>query len=160
MVSFFVFAEKLKYRPGGVRRYNALQFVQRGAFNRVNGLKMLQKLVSSLVAHTFDFIERGAAHALCAERAVVSDRKPMGFLLNAADERKHSGYGRNAEFPAIGRDQAARAVMVYPKRYLAIDQGPIVVMIENYRTGLLWKLFMSHPDVQEGLKKLGFAESK
>ena len=48
----------------------------------------------------------------------------------------------------------------YPKRYLAIDQGPIVVMIENYRTGLLWKLFMSHPDVQEGLKKLGFAESK
>lgn len=28
----------------------------------------------------------------------------------------------------------------YPKRYLAIDQGPIAVMIENYRTGLLWKL--------------------
>ena len=44
----------------------------------------------------------------------------------------------------------------YPKRYLAIDQGPIAVMIENYRTGLLWKLFMSHPDVQTGLKKLGF----
>lgn len=44
----------------------------------------------------------------------------------------------------------------YPKRYLAIDQGPIAVMIENYRSGLLWKLFMSHPDVQNGLKKLGF----
>lgn len=44
----------------------------------------------------------------------------------------------------------------YPKRYLAIDQGPIAVMIENYRSGLLWKLFMSHPDVQRGLKKLGF----
>ncbi|WP_080902620.1 glucoamylase family protein [Parabacteroides sp. Marseille-P3160] len=44
----------------------------------------------------------------------------------------------------------------YPQRYLAIDQGPIVVMIENYRSGLLWKLFMSHPDVQNGLKKLGF----
>lgn len=43
----------------------------------------------------------------------------------------------------------------YPKRYLAIDQGPIVVMIENYRSGLLWNLFMSHPDVQNGLKKLG-----
>lgn len=40
--------------------------------------------------------------------------------------------------------------------YLAIDQGPIVVMIENYRSGLLWKLFMSHPDVQKGLEKLGF----
>ncbi|WP_184548458.1 glucoamylase family protein [Mucilaginibacter sp. FT3.2] len=44
----------------------------------------------------------------------------------------------------------------YAKSYLAIDQGPIVVMIENYRTGLLWKLFMSSPQVQGGLNKLGF----
>ena len=44
----------------------------------------------------------------------------------------------------------------YAKSYLAIDQGPIVVMIENYRTGLLWKLFMSCPEIQNGLKKLGF----
>lgn len=44
----------------------------------------------------------------------------------------------------------------YPKKYLAIDQGPEVVMIENYRTGLLWRLFMSCPEVQTGLKKLGF----
>ena len=43
-----------------------------------------------------------------------------------------------------------------PQRYLAIDQGPIAVMIENHRTGLLWELFMSHPDVQRGLKILGF----
>lgn len=41
--------------------------------------------------------------------------------------------------------------------YLAIDQGPIVVMIENYRTGLLWDLFMSVPEVQSGLDKLGFS---
>lgn len=39
---------------------------------------------------------------------------------------------------------------------LAIDQGPIVVMIENYRTGLLWNLFMSCPEVQDGLRKLDF----
>lgn len=44
----------------------------------------------------------------------------------------------------------------FPKRYLAIDQGPIVVMMENHRSGLLWKLFMSCPEVQQGLKKLGF----
>ncbi|GAA3967621.1 glucoamylase family protein [Hymenobacter antarcticus] len=44
----------------------------------------------------------------------------------------------------------------YAKSYLAIDQGPIVGMIENYRTGLLWKLFMSSPDVRRGLGKLGF----
>jgi hypothetical protein len=39
---------------------------------------------------------------------------------------------------------------------LAIDQGPIINMIENYRTGLLWHLFMSDPDVMNGLNKLGF----
>ena len=40
--------------------------------------------------------------------------------------------------------------------YLAIDQGPIICMIENYRTKLLWNLFMSHPKVADGLTKLGF----
>jgi hypothetical protein len=44
----------------------------------------------------------------------------------------------------------------YPKQYLAIDQGPEVVMIENYRSGLLWNLFMSSPEVKQGLKKLDF----
>jgi hypothetical protein len=45
----------------------------------------------------------------------------------------------------------------FPKIYLAIDQGPAAVMIENYRTGLLWKLFMSCPEIQDGLNKLGFS---
>jgi hypothetical protein len=40
--------------------------------------------------------------------------------------------------------------------FLAIDQGPQIGMIENYRTGLLWNLFMSCPEVQAGLTKLGF----
>ncbi len=44
----------------------------------------------------------------------------------------------------------------YAKSHLAIDQGPIIVMIENYRTHLLWDLFMSCKEVQMGLKKLGF----
>jgi hypothetical protein len=40
--------------------------------------------------------------------------------------------------------------------YLAIDQGPIIVMIENYRTGKLWDLFMSAPEVQNGISTLSF----
>jgi hypothetical protein len=44
--------------------------------------------------------------------------------------------------------------------YLAIDQGPIVVMIENYRSGLLWDLFMSCPEITQGLKKLGFTSPR
>lgn len=45
----------------------------------------------------------------------------------------------------------------WAKSHLAIDQGPIINMIENHRTGLLWKLFMKIPDIQNGLKRLGFA---
>jgi hypothetical protein len=41
--------------------------------------------------------------------------------------------------------------------HLAIDQGPIICMIENHRTGLLWKLFMRIPEVRAGLKRLGFS---
>jgi len=40
--------------------------------------------------------------------------------------------------------------------YLAIDQGPIIIMIENHRSGLLWNLFMEAPEVQPALEKLGF----
>jgi hypothetical protein len=45
----------------------------------------------------------------------------------------------------------------YPERYLAIDQGPEIVMIENYRSGLIWDLFMSSQEVRTGLQKLGFS---
>ena len=44
----------------------------------------------------------------------------------------------------------------YLPRYLAIDQGPIPVMIENHRTGLIWNLCMKAPEMQRGLKALGF----
>lgn len=41
--------------------------------------------------------------------------------------------------------------------YLAIDQGPEMIMVENYRTGLLWNLLMSCPEIKRGLKRLGFS---
>lgn len=41
-------------------------------------------------------------------------------------------------------------------RYLAIDQGTIAPMVENYRSAFLWQLFMNAPDVKQGLLKLGF----
>jgi hypothetical protein len=45
----------------------------------------------------------------------------------------------------------------YADTWLAIDQGPIVVMIENARTGLLWSLLMRCPEICHGLRRLGFA---
>ena len=41
--------------------------------------------------------------------------------------------------------------------FLAIDQGPEIIMIENYRSGLLWNLFTGCPEVKLGMKNLGFS---
>ena len=45
----------------------------------------------------------------------------------------------------------------FANSFLAIDQGPIIVMIENYRSGLLWNLFTSCPEVKAGMQALGFS---
>ena len=47
----------------------------------------------------------------------------------------------------------------FAESYLAIDQGPIVVMIENFRTGLIWETFRRCREVQAGLRKLGFTRA-
>ena len=44
----------------------------------------------------------------------------------------------------------------YDTDWLGIDQGPIIVMIENYRTGKVWQRFMANPDIQRGLQRAGF----
>lgn len=44
----------------------------------------------------------------------------------------------------------------YDDQCIAIDQGPAICMIENYRTGMLWNLFMAIPEIRQGLKKIGF----
>lgn len=46
----------------------------------------------------------------------------------------------------------------YASSYLAIDQGPIICMIENHRSGLLWNLFMQNPEIPQALSAVGFVE--
>lgn len=48
----------------------------------------------------------------------------------------------------------------FPQRYLAIDQGPIIVMIQNHKDGFIWDLFMKAPEIKEGLTKLGFTSTE
>lgn len=69
------------------------------------------------------------------------------FYFNLGD----STWGKYGFYDAFSIDRNW-----YTKRYLAIDQCTIAPMIENYRTGLLWRLFMSCPEIQAGLEKLGF----
>jgi exo beta-1,2-glucooligosaccharide sophorohydrolase (non-reducing end) len=43
--------------------------------------------------------------------------------------------------------------------YMGLNQAPMVVMIENYRSGLVWKMFMSNPEIPEALTKIGFTRT-
>ena len=54
------------------------------------------------------------------------------------------------------RDAFNLRVGWYASDTLGIDQGPIVIMIENYRTQKVWRLFMRDPDIQRGLQRAGF----
>jgi len=86
---------------------------------------------------------------------VYTPKESMAVIRNLYDNHKDQTWGEAGFYDALslGNNWVA-------KRYLAIDQGPEVVMIENYRTGLLWKLFMNAPEVKQGLVKLGFKSGK
>ena len=75
----------------------------------------------------------------------------LKFLYNDAD----SLVGKYGPYDAFSFENNW-----YLPRYLAIDQGPIPVMIENYRTGFIWDLFMSCPEIKEGLDKLSFTNEE
>ncbi|MBA5629598.1 glucoamylase family protein [Moheibacter lacus] len=73
----------------------------------------------------------------------------LKFIYNKENKDKFIGPAGPYDAFSIEDDWVA-------KRFLAIDQGTIAPMIENHRTGLIWKLFMQNDDVQRGLAKLGF----
>jgi hypothetical protein len=56
--------------------------------------------------------------------------------------------------PGMGRTIPGRGW--YDTDYLGIDQGPILIMAENYRTGLVWNYMRKHPAIIRGLRRAGF----
>mgnify|MGYP002624032774 CR=1 FL=1 len=103
-----------------------------------------------------------SAHSATNDRGVITPTAAISFLTFITEEslaairhfyynlgdRLWGEYGFYDAFHPTNNWEA--------DSYLAIDQGPIVCMIENYRTGLLWDLFMTAPEIQQGLDALGF----
>jgi hypothetical protein len=109
---------------------------------------------------------------------------PKGYLAHAPDDRDDDGTmtpsGALASFPYTPdasmaafkhfyRDLGDRIWGIYGPLdafnesqdwispiYMGLNQAPIAVMIENYRTGLLWRLFMCNPEIPPMLDKVGF----
>ncbi|MFB9107397.1 glucoamylase family protein [Flavobacterium gyeonganense] len=86
---------------------------------------------------------------------VYTPKESLALIRNLYENHKNETWGNAGFYDALSLGNKWVA-----KRYLAIDQGPEVVMIENYRTGLLWKLFMNAPETRQGLQKLGFHSTK
>lgn len=85
---------------------------------------------------------------------VYTPEESLTVLRHLYYDRGKSLFGKYGFYDAFNPGLVEGQQVV--KSYLAIDQGPIAVMIENYRSGLIWKLFMQQPEIQQGLKKLEF----
>jgi len=81
---------------------------------------------------------------------VYTPHYSMEVLHNLRGRLKGKIWGPYGPYDAI----SLRQDWVSPF-YLAIDQLPMVLMAENYRSGLLWQMFMAVPEIQSGLKKAG-----
>lgn len=104
-----------------------------------------------------------AGHNPNFDLGVISPTAALSSLPYAPDEvmqvmrHFYEDLGQEIWGPYGFYDAFSEEFNWYPQRYLAIDQGPMAVMIENHRSGLLWDLFMQHSDVRNGLNKLGFS---
>ncbi|MBS1535160.1 MAG: beta-glucosidase [Bacteroidetes bacterium] len=107
-----------------------------------------------------------AAHQPTNDRGVISPtaalssmpympEESLRFLRYIYNEKRNTHVGVAGPYDAF----SPHYNWITP-RYLAIDQGTIAPMIENYRTGLLWNLFMQAPEVKIGLQSLGFASAQ
>jgi hypothetical protein len=74
----------------------------------------------------------------------------------AALKHFYHQYGKNLFGPMGFYDAFNLDRNWFADSYLAIDQGPILVMIENYRSGKIWHSFMKNPEINEALEKIGF----
>ena len=99
--------------------------------------------------------ENGTVSPTAAVSSIVyTPEQSMAVIRHLYEDLGDQLFGEYGFYDAYNPSLAPDKQVV--PHYLAIDQGPIVVMIENYRSGLLWKLFMQAPEIQAGLKNLGF----
>ncbi|HEX2970418.1 MAG TPA: glucoamylase family protein [Bacteroidales bacterium] len=74
--------------------------------------------------------------------------RALNFFYYVLGDRLWGNYGF--------KDAFSLTSLWFADSYIAIDQGPIICMIENYRSGFLWNLFMGSEEIKSGLTKLGF----
>ena len=104
-----------------------------------------------------------SAHSPTNDNGTITPSAAIGAMPYVPDESiatlKHfyHTYGEDGLWGPFGfTDYLHLGENEFSDGYIAIDQGPIVVMIENYRTGLCWDLFMANPEIQPMLDAIGW----
>lgn len=114
-------------------------------------------LVGYTSHHPMTDAENGTVSPTAAVSSIVyTPEESLGVIRHLYYDLGEKVFGRYGFYDAYNPSMAEGQQVV--KSHLAIDQGPQVVMIENYRTGLIWDLFMTCPEIHDGLKKLGFTK--
>lgn len=87
---------------------------------------------------------------------------PALAAMKARDPRLYTRYGFKDAFNPSYTFPDSRSGDVDPRLgwvardHLGIDQGPILAMLENHRTGLVWRTMRRNPHIRRGLVRLGF----
>jgi len=103
-----------------------------------------------------------AAHSPANDTGVISPTAAVSSIVytpeQSLDAMQYYYHKRDLLMGTAGFYDAFSPERNYwvAQAYLAIDQGPMIIMIENYRTQLLWNLFMGAEEVRSGLTNLGF----
>jgi len=124
--------------------------------------------VNGIEREFFDYVARGVPDGpddgTIAPWAVVASLPfapeivlPMlGFCIHEAKLTASNPYGFKASFNATFPEKAGNPHAWVSPWHFGINQGPIVLMIENHRTGLLWRLIRECRYIANGLRRAGF----
>jgi hypothetical protein len=133
--------------------------------------------IGGRIRRFFEYMARGAAHIEIRDDGTIAPTAAGGslpfapeitlpVLIAMREEHGEALFGQygfldafNETFPGDrepGTGQTIPGRGWYDTDYLGIDQGPILVMAENYRSGLVWRYMRKHPAIIRGLRRAGF----
>jgi hypothetical protein len=159
--------------PGGFRGYGENVWGLSACDGPFDG----DSVIDGRKIHFMTYAARGAAHGEIRDDGTISPTAAASSIAFAPEisipaiEEMHRVWGENlyskygfldAFNPTLRRMRKTQHGRVIPgvgwfdHDYLGIDQGPIVAMIENYRTGLVWNVMRKNPHVRRGLERAGF----
>lgn len=114
-------------------------------------------LVGYTSHHPMTDAENGTVSPTAAVSSIVyTPEESLNVIRHLYYDLGEKVFGKYGFYDAYNPSMAEGQQVV--KSHLAIDQGPQIVMIENYRSGMIWDMFMTCPEIKEGLKKLGFTK--